>query len=251
MSIRTAATAVLLMSAALSAAAPAPAPKPEPPPAEPAKPAGPASPEEAVARLDAAIAGIRKDGKVEPVLAVFDDGIAKTLDSLFTLSEGIGAAQKRLSETMDKKFGKDPAAKTRLPNFAAYRQTFREGLEEVLRLKVSSTEKQADDRVLITVQADVKSRSAEAPGTRDDKYVAVRQADGVWKLTPEKLAGDPRTMELFQMQVEAFRRTPEALDKVAVEVEKGVYKTRDEADRAAFAAFLSVIEKLQSRAEEK
>jgi hypothetical protein len=34
-------------------------------------------------------------------------------------------------------------------------------------------------------------------------------------------------------------------------VEKGVYKTRDEADRAAFAAFLAVIEKLQSRAEEK
>lgn len=241
----------------------APAARPEPAKPESANPesvksemkpgaaagaAGAVTPKQAVARLEAAVHAAQKDpAAVRDVLATFAEPLAGSLQTLFTLSGQIGQAQVRLDEAMDKKFGKDASSKRRLPDFGAYERNFRDGLAEVFRMEVQGDgEPQPDGRVLLTVKADVKSKAAGPPDTREEKYLAVKQADGTWRLLPAKL-GDPKAVRLLQLQVEAFRKAPETLDRVSHDVAEGKYKTRQEAHQAAFSAFLSVLQALQQK----
>lgn len=210
-----------------------------------------ATPEEAVKRLEAAIVELNKDvekaGALDPVLAAFSDQIADAHKQMFALCPRLEEAEKKLKESLDKQFGKDSAAgvRNRMPEMSKYKQNFVDDLSGVVKLEITKKEPQGDDRVLLTLRADVKLKTAAAPAVREERHLAVRGADG-WKLTPEKLH-DAGRLRMLRVQVEAFKKAPETLDRVAGEVSAGKYRNREEANQAAFTAFVATLQSLNAQ----
>jgi hypothetical protein len=229
---------------------------------EPAKPATPAeadTPERAVKRLGEAVAAVKAappggeaaDKAMDALYDVFDDRFGPSMKSLMRFSRRIGESHDRLVKALDAKFGADPSAKLRLPPFWLYERNFREGLADVEKVEMTDRAAQGEGKALVTVRFTGKAREAKdgkpaTPPVREDRFLTSVQG-GKWKLLPEKL-DDERTLKLLAMQIEAFAKTPDILDRTAKEVAAGRYKTREEADQAAFSSFLSVVEGLQQKA---
>jgi hypothetical protein len=226
-------------AAILAAAVCAQAPKPA------------ATPEEAVKRLEAAILELNKDpdkpGSLEPVLAAFAEPIAEAHKTMFALCPRLGEAETKLRQALDKQFPKESAATTRnkLPELSKYEANFREELSAVNKLEVTKKEPISADRVLLSVRADVKVKGSPTPAVREERHLAVLGNDG-WKLMPEKL-NDPRRLTALKVQVEAFKKAPEVLERVAREVAEDKYRTRAEAQEAAFTAFVGVLSNLHAQ----
>ena len=210
-----------------------------------------ASPEEIVKQLETAIKELNKDpekpGSLDPVLAVFPESIADAHKAMFALCPKLQASEEAFRAACEKQFGKDStaSARYRLPEIWKSEQNFRDELSTVTKLEIIKKEPAGDDRVLITVRADVRLKSSPAPATREERHLAIKQADG-WKLMPEKL-NDPTRLRALKVQVEAFKKAPEALDRIAKEVTDGKFRTREEAQQAAFNAFVAVLTNLQSQ----
>jgi hypothetical protein len=210
-----------------------------------------ASPEDVVRQLEAAIKELNKDpekpGSLEPILAVFPEPVAAAHRAMFELCPKLKASEEAFRAACDKQFGKDSTAsiRYRLPEIWRAEENFREELATVTKLEIIKKEPAGDDRVLITVRADVKVRNSPAPAVREERHLAVRQADG-WKLMPEKL-NDPARLRALKVQVEAFKKGPETMDRIAKEVGEGRYVNREEAQKALYNAFVAAVTNLQAQ----
>jgi len=205
------------------------------------------TPEDAVKRFDAALAALNKSGskddELHALLGVFDESFATAMKSLFEMSAKVAASQKALKAVMETQFPKDSAGRERLPDFGKLVRNFRDELAPVRKVEAGAKTVRPDGRVLITVKSTV-TRTGAADVVKEEQYLAARNEAGLWKLLPVKLE-DPKNLKLLTVQVEAFKRAPEMLDKVAKDVSEGKFKSRDEADQAAFSAFLTAVQKLQ------